>query len=37
MILLLYPWKMRQAIEWVTARPALFRLGGMINALLGCC
>lgn len=35
MILLLYPWKMRQAIEWVTARPALFRLGGMINALLG--
>lgn len=35
MILLLYPWKMRQAIEWFTARPALFRLGGVVNILLG--
>ena len=35
MILLLYPWKMRQAIVWFTQRPALFRLGGTINALLG--
>jgi len=35
MILLLYPWKLRQAIDWFTARPALFRLGGVINTLLG--
>jgi hypothetical protein len=35
MVLLLYPWKLRQAIVWVTARPALFRIGGACNALLG--
>jgi Na+/glutamate symporter len=35
MILLLYPWKMRQATAWLTARPALFRLAGALNALLG--
>jgi hypothetical protein len=35
MVLLLYPWKMRQAIAWMTARPALFRLGGALNVLLG--
>ena len=35
MILLLYPWKMRQAIVWITRRPALFRLAGALNALLG--
>ena len=35
MILLLYPWKMRQVIVWVTQRPALFRLGGVLSVLLG--
>lgn len=35
MILLLYPWKMRQAIVWFTQRPTLFRLAGALNALLG--
>ena len=35
MILLLYPWKLRQAIVWLTQRPALFRLAGALNALLG--
>ncbi len=35
MILILYPWKMRQAIVWFTQRPALFRLGGALDALLG--
>jgi len=35
MILILYPWKMRQAIAWITRRPALFRLAGTLNALLG--
>lgn len=35
MILLLYPWKMRQAIVWLTQRPTLFRLTGALNALLG--
>jgi hypothetical protein len=35
MILLLYPWKMRQAIVWLTQRPALFRLAGALNAVLG--
>ena len=35
MILLLYPWKMRQLIVWLTGRPALFRLAGALNALLG--
>lgn len=35
MVLLLYPWKMRQAIAWFTQRPALFRLAGALNALAG--
>lgn len=35
MILMLYPWKMRQGIVWFTQRPALFRLGGVLNALMG--
>ena len=35
MILLLYPWKMRQSIVWLTARPALLRLAGVADALLG--
>ena len=35
MVLILYPWKMRQATVWLTQRPALFRLGGALNALLG--
>lgn len=35
MILLLYPWKMRQAIVWITLRPVLFRVCGALNVLLG--
>ena len=35
MILLLYPWKMRQAIVWITQRPTLFRLAGILDTLLG--
>jgi len=35
MILLLYPWKMRQAIVWFTQRPLLFRLLGAFSALTG--
>ena len=35
MILLLYPWKMRQAIDWLGQRLPLFRLAGAANALLG--
>lgn len=35
MVLLLYPWKMRQATVWFTARPGLFRLAGGLNLLLG--
>jgi hypothetical protein len=35
MMLLLYPWKMRQAIVWLTQRPPLFRLAGALHALLG--
>jgi len=35
MVLLLYPWKMRQVIVWVTQRPALFRLAGVLNVLTG--
>jgi uncharacterized protein YjeT (DUF2065 family) len=35
MTLLLYPWKMRQAIVWLTARPALFRFAGGLHILLG--
>lgn len=35
MILLLYPWKLRQAAVWVTARPALFRAAGVLNVALG--
>lgn len=35
MILILYPWKMREAIVWLTQRPAIFRLAGALDALLG--
>ncbi len=35
MILLLYPWKMRQLIVWLTQRPTLFRVGGALDVLLG--
>ena len=35
MILILYPWKLRQAVVWVTQRPALFRAAGAAHALLG--
>lgn len=35
MVLLLYPWKMRQATVWLTRRQPLFRLAGAANALLG--
>ena len=35
MILLLYPWKLRQLIVWITQRPAVFRLAGALDALLG--
>ena len=35
MVYLLYPWKMRQQIVWVTARPTLFRAVGAIDAGLG--
>ena len=35
MILLLYPWKMRQAIDWLGRRPAVFRMAGATHALLG--
>lgn len=35
MVYLLYPWKLRQQIVWVTARPALFRAAGLAKALFG--
>ena len=35
MALLLYPWRLRQAVVWLTERPALFRLSGALNAALG--
>lgn len=35
MTLLLYPWKMRQVVVWLTARPALLRAAGALNLLLG--
>lgn len=35
MILLLYPWKMRQALVWLTQSPARFRLAGVLDVLLG--
>jgi len=35
MILILYPWKMREVIVWLTQRPAVFRLSGALYALLG--
>lgn len=35
MILLLYPWKMRQVIVWFTQRPTAFRLAGVLDTLLG--
>ncbi len=35
MILLLYPWKMRQAIDWLGRRPVVFRMAGATHTLLG--
>jgi len=35
MVYLLYPWKLRQQIVWLTARPGLFRAAGATEALLG--
>lgn len=35
MILILYPWKLRQAIVWMTQRPGLFRFAGALNTLFG--
>lgn len=35
MVLLLYPWKMRQMIVWVTQRPVLFRVAGALDVLAG--
>ncbi|MDD4102006.1 MAG: hypothetical protein PHU80_05170 [Kiritimatiellae bacterium] len=35
MILLLYPWKMRQAIDWLNGHLSVFRLAGVAHALLG--
>lgn len=35
MILMLYPWKLRQALDWLDARPALLRLCGALNGALG--
>ena len=35
MVYLLYPWKLRQQIVWVTARPVLFRAAGAAEALFG--
>jgi len=35
MAYLLYPWKLRRQIVWVTARPALFRTLGAFDVLLG--
>jgi uncharacterized protein YjeT (DUF2065 family) len=35
MMYLLYPWKMRKQIIWITARPTLFRAVGAIGAALG--
>lgn len=35
MILMLYPWKLRQAIAWLTAQPVRVRLAGVTLAALG--
>lgn len=35
MTLILYPWKMRQVIVWLTQRQPLFRLAGALHMLLG--
>ena len=35
MILILYPWKMRQMIVWLTQSTVRFRLAGALGALLG--
>jgi hypothetical protein len=35
MILLLYPWKMRQVIVWFTQRPGVFRLAGIADVAFG--
>lgn len=35
MILLLYPWKFRQVVEWLTARSLLWRVGGAVKIVLG--
>ncbi len=35
MILLLYPWKLRQTVVWLSDRKVLFRLAGGVQILLG--
>ena len=35
MTLILYPWKMRQCIEFIREKPLLMRIGGVINLGLG--
>ncbi len=35
MTLILYPWKMRQCLEWIKEKPVLMRAGGLINLALG--
>jgi len=35
MIFLLYPWKMRQVIDWLNRHMTVFRLAGAAHALLG--
>ena len=35
MMYVLYPWKMRQQIVWLTARPLLFRSAAAVELLLG--
>lgn len=35
MVFLLYPWKLRQAIDWINRHLTIFRLAGATHALLG--
>lgn len=35
MILLLYPWRLRQTVVWLTQRPALLRAVGAADVLIG--
>jgi hypothetical protein len=35
MTLLLYPWKMRQCVVWMKAKPQLTRAAGAVNLALG--